>query len=101
MFGEKRPGKVNQIRYDTVLPIGPGGCKFKAVAGRFLLCGGGCFRLFNSTVAGRIRVILGVRAVGNNKNLHILIQSAASPKAVPMVAAYLMERLFQRNAPLF
>ncbi len=33
--------------------------------------------------------------------MHILIQSTASPKAIPLIAVYLVECFFQRNTPLF
>lgn len=52
-------------------------------------------------VAGRVGVVFCIRAVGDNENLYILIQTATSPKAVPLVTVDLVERLFDRHtAPL-
>ena len=43
--------------------------------------------------AGRVGVIFCVRSVGDNKNLHIVEQAAARPKAVALVAVDLIECL--------
>ena len=100
MLGEKCPGEVHQIGEYPVVGVGPEGGKFKAVAGLFLLLGGGS-GLPDGVPAGGVGIILGVGAVGDHKNLHILIQAAARPKAVPLVAVYLIKRLPDRHAPAF
>ena len=100
MLGEKCPGEVHQIGEYPVVGVGPEGGKFKAVAGLFLLLGGGS-GLPDGVPAGGVGIILGVGAVGDHKNLHILIQAAARPKAVPLVAVYLIKRLPNRHAPAF
>ena len=51
--------------------------------------------------AGGIRVILCVGSVGYDENLHILIQSAACPKTIPLIAVNLVERLFELNPSSF
>ena len=51
--------------------------------------------------AGRVRIILGIGAVGDHKNLHKLIKSAGCPKAVPLVAVDLVKGLPDGNAPAF
>ena len=52
-------------------------------------------------VAGRVGVVFCIRAIGDNENLYILIQTATSPKAVPLVTVDLVERLFDgHTAPL-
>ena len=51
--------------------------------------------------AGRVRIILGIGAVGDHKNLHKLIKSAGCPKAVPLVAVDLVKGLPDGNAPVF
>ena len=67
---------------------------FAALSGR-----SGAF--FNVAVAGRVGVVFCIRAVGDNENLYILIQTATSPKAVPLVTVDLVERLLDRHtAPL-
>ena len=37
-------------------------------------------------VSGGVGIILGVRSIGNNENLHILIQTACRPKAISLIA---------------
>ena len=101
MAGKERAGKVHQIGNDAVFPIRPKGRKFKAVACLFAALSGRSGAFFNMAVAGRIGVVFRVRAVGDNENLHILIQPAARPKAVPLVTVDLVERLLDRHtAPL-
>ena len=101
MAGKERAGKVHQVGNDAIFPISPKGGKFKAVACLFAALSGRSGALFNVAVAGRVGVVFRVRAVGDNKNLHILIQPAASPKAVPLVTVDLVERLFDGHpAPL-
>ena len=101
MAGKERAGKVHQIGNDAVFSIRPKGRKFKAVACLFAALSGRSGAFFNVAVAGRVGVVFRVRAVGDNENLHILIQSAARPKAVPLVTVDLVERLLDRHtAPL-
>ena len=73
MLGKESPGKVHQIREYPVVGVGPERGKFKAVAGLFLL--DGRRSLFDGAPAGGVGIILGVGAVGDDKNLHIVIQS--------------------------
>ena len=101
MAGKKRAGKVHQVGNDAVFPIRPKGRKFKAVACLFAALSGRSGAFFNVAVAGRVGVVFCIRAVGDNENLYILIQTAASPKAVPLVTVDLVERLFDgHTAPL-
>ena len=101
MAGKECAGKVHQIGNDAVFPIRPKGRKFKAVACLFAALSGRSGAFFNVAVAGRIGVVFRVRAVGDNKNLHVLVQTAASPKAVPLVTVDLVECLLDRHtAPL-
>ena len=101
MAGKERAGKVHQVRNDAIFPIRPKGRKFKAVACLFAALSGRSGALFNMAVAGRVGVVFCIRAVGDNENLYILIQTATSPKAVPLVTVDLVERLFDgHTAPL-
>ena len=101
MAGKERAGKVHQIGNDAVFSIRPKGRKFKAVACLFAALSGRSGAFFNVAVAGRVGVVFRVRAVGDNENLHILIQSAARPKAVSLVTVDLVECLLDRHtAPL-
>ena len=101
MAGKERAGKVHQVRNDAIFPIRPKGCKFKAVACLFAALSGRSGAFFNVAVAGRIGVVFRVRAVGDNENLHILIQSAARPKAVPLVTVDLVECLLDGHTAPF
>ena len=92
MLCKECPGKVDQIRQHTVIRIGPVGGEFKAVAGLFLL-DLAVFGVLDGIVAGAVGVVLGICAVGDHKNLHILIQAAARPERIPLVAVDLVERL--------
>jgi len=51
--------------------------------------------------AGRVGVVLGVGAIADDENLHILIQATSSPEAVSLISVYLVERLFELDAPSF
>ena len=44
-----------------------------------------------------VGVILGIGSVGYDENLHILIQSAACPETISLIAVNLVERLFELN----
>ena len=101
MAGKERAGKVHQVGNNAVFPIRPKGRKFKAVACLFAALSGRSGALFNMAVAGRVGVVFCIRAIGDNENLYILIQTATSPKAVPLVTVDLVERLFDgHTAPL-
>ena len=92
MLCKEGPGKVDQIRQHMVIRIGPVGGKFKAIAGLFLFRLA-VFGILDGIVAGAVGVVLGICAVGDHKNLHILIQAAARPKRIPLIAVDLVERL--------
>ena len=50
--------------------------------------------LFYMAAAGGIGIILGVSAVGDNKQLDIFIETASCPEAFPLVAVYLVKGFF-------
>ena len=92
MLCKECPGKVDQIRQHAVVRISPVGGKFKAIAGLFLFRLA-VFGILDGIVAGAVGVVLGICAVGDHKNLHILIQAAARPERIPLIAVDLVERL--------
>ena len=51
------------------------------------------FGVLDGIVAGAVGVVLGICAVGDHKNLRILVQTAARPERIPLVAVDLVERL--------
>ena len=92
MLCKECPGKVDQIRQHTVVRIGPVGGKFKAIAGLFLFRLA-VFGILDGIVAGAVGVVLGICAVGDHENLRILVQTAARPERIPLIAVDLVERL--------
>ena len=92
MLCKECPGKVDQIRQHTVIRISPVGGKFKAVAGLFLFRLA-VFGILDGIVAGAVGVVLGICAVGDHENLRILVQTAARPERIPLIAVDLVERL--------
>ena len=83
---------VKSIRNDLVVGVRPERGELKAVAGLFALVPP-LAHLLDVAAAGGIGIILRVRAVGNDKDLHILIKTAGRPKTVALVALDLVERL--------
>ena len=51
--------------------------------------------------AGSITVVLGLRAVADDKYLHVLKQSASGPETFPVVAPYLVKGLFYVHSSAF
>ena len=92
MLCKECPGKVDQIRQHAVIRIGPVGGKFKAIAGLFLFRLA-VFGILDGIVAGAVGVVLGICAVGDHKNLHILVQTAARPERIPLIAVDLVKCL--------
>ena len=92
--------KVNQIRNNPVIRIRPKTGKLKTVAGLVLT-----FRLFflllfcNVRNTGGIAVVLGLRAVADDKYLHVFKQPASGPETFPVVAPYLIKGSFM-STPL-
>ena len=92
MLCKECPGKVDQIRQHAVVRISPVGGKFKAVAGLFLFRLA-VFGILDGIVAGAVGVVLGICAVGDHENLRILVQTAARPERIPLVAVDLVKCL--------
>ena len=72
MLGKESPGKVHQVSNHPVAGIGPERGELKAVAGLALPAptGIGCF--LHGIESGAVGIILGIGAIGNHENLHIL-----------------------------
>ena len=73
VLGKERLGKVNEVCNYLVVAVCPEGSKLKAVACflRFLFCGFAHF--LDVAVSGGVGIILGMRTVGDNENLNVLI----------------------------
>ena len=100
VLGEKGLGKVNEVRDNAVIRVSPERGELKAVA-CFALFTLARFGFFDRVEAGGIGIILGIGAVGDDKNLHILKQTAARPEAVALIALNLVERLADGDAAAF
>ena len=83
-----------------VVGVRPERGEFKAVACFALFRLAGC-RVFDGVKPGAVGIVFGVCAVRDDKNLHILKQARACPKAVALIAINLIECLPNGNAPAF
>ena len=98
--GEESSCKVDQIRDRLVFCVCPVGGELKAVAGfafsgRFVCC------FLDGIKTCAVGVILGFRAVGYNKNLHIFKQPAARPERISLIPLNLVESLPDGNTSPF
>ena len=100
MLCEKGLCKINQIRNHTVIGICPEAGKLKTVTGLGLTCSPFLMFLF-CIPSGTVGIILCVRAIGNNKNLNIFIQSASCPERISLVAVDLIECFTDSNSSAF
>ena len=101
MFGKKGIGKIQQIGNGAITGISPPRSKFVAVAAPFSFGRFAGFELFDMGEAGGVAVVFGVCSVGNNKQLHVLEQAAASPETLPAVPVNLIECFFQIHTTTF
>ena len=101
MLGKKGFCKIYQVGNHLIVAVCPEGSKLKAIAGflRFLLCR--FTHLHDMAVPGGIGVILGVRSIGNDENLHILIQTACRKEAVSLITFNLIKGFPDSNATAF
>ena len=93
--------KVDKVGDNAIVCISPKGSKLKAVACLFLLgftcrCG-----ILDSIIARCVRVVFGVRAVGDYENLYVFVKSRACPKAIALIAIDLIERFTDRHTAAF
>lgn len=98
VLGEKSLSKIDQIRYRPVACIRPIACKFKTVAGFFLRFLGISHGFADVLVSRGIRIILGVRAVGYDKQLHIFEKAGIRPETITLVSTDLVKSLAQGDA---
>ena len=101
VLGKEGFCKINQVGNHLIVAVCPEGSKLKAVAGflRFLFCRFAHF--LDVAVSGGVGVILGMGSIGDNENLHILIQAACRPEAVSLVALDLVKGFTYCNATAF
>ena len=100
MLRKKCLCKINEIGNHTVIGICPEAGKLKTVAGLCLTCPP-FLMLFFRIPSGTVGIIFRIRAVGNHKNLNVLIQSASCPEGFPLIAVDLVKCLADRNTSAF
>ena len=93
--------KINQVGNHLIVAVRPKGSELKAVACflRFLFCR--FAHLLDVAVSGGVGIILSMSSVGDDENLHILIQATRRPKTVSLVAFNLVKCFPDGNAPAF
>lgn len=99
VLGEKGSGEVNEVGNDGIVAVRPAGREFKGIAGFFAPAPAPGGLLLQVRLAGGVGIILGVRAVGDDEDLHIFVQARSGPEAVPLVAPDLVEGLADGHAP--
>ena len=96
MFCKEGPCKVDQIRNNPVVGIGPKTGKLKAVAGLFLFLLA-ALGILDGIPASAVGVVLGIGSVGDNENLSIFKQTTTGPEGIPLVTVDLIEGLTDGN----
>ena len=100
MLQKEGAGKIYQIGNDSVFGVGPEGGELKAVTCPGLFAAQ-VFCFADGVEPGGVGVVFGVGAIGDNEDLHILKQTAASPEGLPLVAIDLVEGFPDGYAPAF
>ena len=97
VLGKEGAGEVQKIGNHLIAGIRPEGGKLEAMAG--LLFSGFPAGLPDGVISSGVGVILGVGAVGDDENLHILKEAAPRPEGVPLIAVDLVKGLPDGHAP--
>ena len=100
MPGEEGPSETRQVGDDMVAPVGPPAGELETVGALLRTAGcGTAFHFMDVLEARGVAVVLGVRAVRDDEDLGVLIESRSGPEAVTLVTVDLVERLLDRHAP--
>ena len=100
MPGEEGSGETRQVGDDVVAPVGPPAGEFETVGALLrTACCGTALHFMDVLEARGVAVVLGVRAVRDDEDLGVLIESRSGPEAVALVTVDLVERLLDRHAP--
>lgn len=98
---EECPPEIHEIGDEAVARICPKRCELETVT-RLLACSAPCrIHLMNMAHPRRIGIIFCMRPIRNDENLHVLIEARPRPKAVPLIAIDLVERLAYLHAAPF
>ena len=93
--------EVNKVCDNPVVPICPIRGKFKAVGSFLAVLPASSVILLDMACSGGVGIILCECAVGDYKNLHILVKPTTSPKAITLIAVDLVERFLDCHATAF
>ena len=83
MLGKKGLGEVHKIRNRMVVCVRPKAGKLKAVGCLFAAAALATFVLLDVAKPGGIRVVFGMGAIGDDKNLHSTRRARNPPKSCP------------------
>ena len=97
MLREEGGGEGHQVEDGHVVGVRPPAGELEAVGG-LLAAGLLSGALLDGAEARGVGVVLGVGAVGDDEDLHVLVQAAAGPEAVALVALDLVEGLLDGHA---
>ena len=101
MFGKERLCEINKVCDNSVVAICPIGSKLKAIGSFLAMLFASAVVLLDMACSGGIGIILRECAIGDDKNLHILIKSRTRPKAVSLIAVDLVKSFLDRNTTTF
>lgn len=96
VLGEERLGERGEVAEATVSRVGPPGRELKRVR-RPALAPPAAVGLLDAPLASRVRVVLRMRAVGDDEELDVLEQPGVRPERLALVAVDLVERLLERD----
>ena len=97
MFIKECLCEVNEVCNNSVVTIRPIGSELKAIGCFLAMLFAGTVALLDMACSGGIGIIFREGAIGDHKNLHILIKSGACPEAVSLIAINLIKSFLDRN----
>lgn len=98
---EERLGEVHKIGNPSVVAVRPVGRELKTVGRLSAALPTARLVLLDMARTGGVGIVLRERAVGDDEDLHVLVQSALGPKTVALIAVDLVERLLDGHATAF
>ena len=99
MFGKEGAGEIHQISYGSVIDGRPKIGELEAVAALFTAGDRVWLLIIQVFLAGGVGIVLGVRAVGDDKELHVVKQPRTAPETFAVIAIDLVENASRRATP--
>lgn len=93
--------EVQKVCDDLIVAVSPERRELKGVGCLLGLVSSAQFLFFEVVGTGGVGVVFGICSIGDDKYLHILIQSASCPETVPLVSVYLVESLLELDTSSF